>query len=92
MAAGAGTTAQPALCNPMDDGCKALEKAKGDLKSDIYTHMNDQLEKRDVAMKEIVEKVDKRLASQNARLWSILALLLANVAGLAFFLLRTIGQ
>ena len=80
------------LCNPMDDGCKALEKAKGALKSDIYSHMNTELEKRDITMKEIVEKVDKRLASQNARLWSILVLLLANVAGLAFFLLRTTGQ
>ena len=76
----------------MGDGCKALSDAKGALKSDIYSHMNTELEKRDSTMKEIVEKVDKRLASQNARLWAILAVLFANALGLAFFLLRTAGK
>ena len=76
----------------MDDGCKALAEAKGALKSDIYSHMNTEFEKRDTDMKAIVEKVDRRLASQNAKLWGIIALLLANGVGVIAFLLRTRGS
>lgn len=79
------------LCNPMDDGCKALEKAKGDLKSDIYTHMNTELEKRDSAMKAVVEKVDKRLTSQNAKLWAILVVLLVQALGFGLGLLKILA-
>jgi lysozyme family protein len=88
-------------CDPMGDGCKALSDAKGELKSEIYTNMNESMEKRDDAMSDFVEKVenafavrdtkvDKRLDSQSNRLWWIFGVILVQALSFLAYLGKTV--